>query len=200
LRKLVSLTAVVFAFFLLASFASAQQFDVGFGAGTIMSPSTSSDSVTGLQTEKGGTYPNVGFDVIFHRRIGFGFETAWRASQGIYSEGILFSEPYRPILYDFNAVYQPRLGKKLGADLSAGIGGEDLRFYTPNYTCGFSGCTNYTSSTHFLEHFGGGIRYYFWHHFFVRPEVNYYHIQNNLEFSSDNVLRVGGTLGYTLAP
>jgi hypothetical protein len=31
----------------------------------------------------------------------------------------------------------------------------------------------------------------------VRPEVHYYHIQNNLEFYSNNIVRAGATVGYT---
>jgi hypothetical protein len=48
---------------------------------------------------------------------------------------------------------------------------------------------------------GGGIRYYVWNHVFVRPEVRYYHIVNNTDvFSSDNVFRVGASIGYTIGP
>ncbi len=183
---------------LLASFASAQQGDVMIGGGTLLSSTSNNTSVTTLPAEKGGFYPSIGVDVVFHRRIGFNFETSWRGSQGLYvSDG--FASPYRPILYDFNALYQPRLGRKLGADLMAGVGGEDLRFYTPYYSCSFT-CTNYTSSNHFMEHIGGGLRYYVWHHVFVRPEVHYYHVENNLEFNSGNIFRVGASIGYTIGP
>ena len=51
-----------------------------------------------------------------------------------------------------------------------------------------------------MEDLGAGVRYYVWHHFFVRPEVHYYHIQNNVEFNSDNVFRVGASIGYTIGP
>ena len=65
--------------------------------------------------------------------------------------------------------------------------------------CGIGGCINYQSSNHFMEDLGGGIRYYVWHHAFVRPEVHYYHIQSNTdEFSSNNVVRVGASIGYTI--
>ena len=66
-----------------------------------------------------------------------------------------------------------------------------------------SGCINYTSNNHFMEDLGGGIRYYVWHHFFVRPEVHYYHIQSTATqrqrwFNTNNVLRVGASIGYTI--
>jgi opacity protein-like surface antigen len=52
-----------------------------------------------------------------------------------------------------------------------------------------------------MEDLGAGVRYYVWHHFFVRPEVRYYHIQNNTdEFNSSNIFRVGGSIGYTIGP
>ena len=34
-----------------------------------------------------------------------------------------------------------------------------------------------------MGHFGGGIRYYIYGHFFVRPEAHLYMIHNNQEFS-----------------
>jgi hypothetical protein len=36
---------------------------------------------------------------------------------------------------------------------------------------------------------------------FLRPEVRYYHIVNNGDnFTSDNVFRVGASIGYTIGP
>lgn len=196
MRKL-ALLAPVIAFLFSASFVHAQQGDVMFGVGTLMSPSyTGSSQNFYAPAEKGGAYPAVSADVIFHKRFGINGEVSWRASQAVYNG----YQPYRPILYDFNAMYQPRLGRKLGADLMAGIGGESIREYQQYYSCSFVSCTDYTSSNHFMEHLGGGIRYYFWHHVFVRPEVHYYHVQNNAEFNSNNLFRVGGSIGYTISP
>ena len=148
--------------------------------------------------EKGGVYPNIAADVIFHKRLGFGFDVAWRGSQGNYGgQGI----PYRPILLAFNGVYQPRLGKRAGLDLSGGIGMQSTRFYSSNYTCSFVSCTNFTSSHHFLVDMGAGIRYYVWGHVFVRPEVRYYWVNNNsADFTSPNLFRVGASIGYTIGP
>jgi len=190
LRKLTLLASVsVLLFF--ANFASAQQADAMFGGGAIMS--SGSCNLLGICAEKGGFYPSVSADVIFHRRIGFDFETAWRGGQGDY-EG----QPYRPILTDFNAMYQPKIGKKVGLDLMGGIGWQSTRFYLPYCTNGFT-CNNFTSNHSFLVDLGGGIRYYVWGHFFVRPEVHYYHILNNTNvFSSDDVFRVGASIGYTI--
>jgi len=168
-----------------------------FGGGTLLS-SSASNNISFVPSEKGGTYLNISADVVFKKRIGFNWETAWRASQGVYAE----EENFRPILTDFNVLYQPRLGKKIGLDLMGGIGISATRFYLPEITsCSFTGCINYDSSHHFMEHLGGGIRYYVWHHVFVRPEIHYYNIQNNTnEFNTNNLFRVGASLGYTIGP
>jgi Outer membrane protein beta-barrel domain len=204
LRKLAFLATVV-AVFALASVASAQQADAMFGFGTLTSPGASSCAyspnssgiVPAVCPEKGGLYTNLGGDVIFHRRIGFAFDATWRASQGNFA-GI--GQPYRPILFDFNGVYQPRLSKKAGLDLMGGIGWQTTRFYLPYCTNGFT-CNNYVSSNHFLVDVGAGIRYYVWGHVFVRPEVRYYKIMNNTDYyTSGNVVHLGASIGYTIGP
>ncbi len=197
MRKFAFLATLV-AVFAFAGLASAQQGDAMFGFGTLMSSgSCNSSNSSGflLCPEKGGLYNNIAADVVFHKRIGFAFETAWRTSQGSYA-----GQPYRPILSDFNALYQPRFSKKVGADLMAGIGWQSTRYYLPYCTNGFT-CNNFVSSHHFLMDVGGGIRYYVWNHLFVRPEAHYYYINNNTaDFTSNNVLRVGASIGYTIGP
>ena len=198
MRKL-TLLAVICGLFFLASLAQAQQGDAMFGFGTILSPGANAcNNITGCP-EKGGLYPNIGADVIFHKRVGFGFDVAWKASQGAY--GGPGGTPFRPILIDFNGIYQPKLGKKVGLDLFGGIGLQSTRFYSGNYTCSYFGCTDITSVHHFLVDMGGGIRYYVWHHAFVRPEVRYYWINSNTDqFSGNNIVRVGASIGYTIGP
>lgn len=197
MRKFTFLAAIAAVLFL-ASFASAQQGDVMFGGGTLLSPGADSCNFNTGCPEKGAFYPNVGADVIFHKRVGFGVDVTWRGSQGDYGGSGL---PYRPILLDFNGVYQPRIGKKAGLDLFGGVGLQSTRFYSAQYTCNFFSCTNFTSSHHFLVDVGAGIRYYVWHHVFVRPEARYYWINNNTaDFSGSNVIRVGASIGYTIGP
>lgn len=196
MRKL-ALLATVFSLFFIVNLASAQQGDAYFGFGTVTSPGAASCNFNTGCPEKGALYPNIGADVIFHRRLGLGFDVAWRGRQGAY--GGSGGQPYRPIIVDFNGVYQPRLSKKAGLDLSAGIGWQSTRFYSGNYTCNFFSCINYTSSNHFLVDVGGGIRYYVWGHVFVRPEAHYYWINNNtVDFTGNNVVRVGASIGYTI--
>jgi len=200
LRK-IAFFAMVIACFALPNFASAQQGDAMLGFGTLMSPGAADcNIITFTCPEKGGLYMNLGGDVILHRRLGFGFDATWRASQGAY--GGAGGQPFRPILFDFNGVYQPRLGKKAGLDLMGGIGWQTTRFYgyQPTGNCVYFGAC-YQSSNHFLVDVGAGIRYYVWGHVFVRPEVRYYKVINNdADFTSGNLVHVGASIGYTIGP
>ena len=162
---------------------------------------SSSPAIGGLNfqqpAEKGGSYINLSGDLVGfgHRRLGLSAETSFRSREANYAG----YEKYRPILTDLNIFFQPRLSKKLGLDLMAGVGVASTRFNLPA-SCNLPGCINYTSSNHFMEDFGGGVRYYVWRHVFVRPEIRYYHIQNNAEFHSNNVVRIGASIGYTIGP
>ncbi|HEY6338075.1 MAG TPA: hypothetical protein VIW68_06245 [Candidatus Sulfotelmatobacter sp.] len=199
MRKL-TLLAVICGLLFVASLAQAQQGDAMFGFGTLLSSGSSSSCATSLCPEKGGFYPSVSADVIFHRRIGFNFETTWRGGQGLY--GGPQGQPYRPIILDFNGMYQPKIGKKAGLDLFGGIGWQSTRYYgyNPSSSCVYFGAC-FTSSHHFLVDLGGGVRYYVRGHLFIRPEVHYYNIlNNNTDFSSNNVIHVGASIGYTIGP
>jgi hypothetical protein len=183
-----------------ASIAHAQQGDAMLGFGTLLSSGTTSCSFVTASCfipEKGGLYTNLSGDVVFKKRIGFNFEAAWRTRQGDYAG---LGVPYRPILFDFNGLYQPRFSKKVGADLMGGIGWQSTRFYgfQPTSSCvNFGAC--YTSSNHFLVDVGAGLRYYVHGSLFVRPEAHFYHIVNNTaDFTSNNVVRVGASIGYTI--
>ncbi len=172
------------------------------GGGILMAPSINNDSVNFQPpSEKGGTYFSVSGDFIkFKHHLGFNAETAWRYKRGDYPDN---GQTVRPFLTDFNALFQPKLTKKFGLDIFAGVGIASYRFSPPGPTsCSIttSGCTFFNSSNHFLEDLGGGVRYYVWHHLphiYIRPEVHYYHIQNNVEFNSSNLFRVGASVGYT---
>jgi hypothetical protein len=187
---------------LFASFASAQQqIDILVGGATIKSFARVSDSVNfHPPQETNGTYVSISGDFVGFRkrRLGLSFETAWRYHQGSYYG----YENYRPIFTDVNAFFQPKLSKRLGLDFMAGVGVATNRF-TLLASCNIPGCTNYTGSNHFMEDLGFGIRYRVWHrlpHVFVRPEAHYYHIENNFEFNSSNVFRVGASIGFSSVP
>lgn len=191
--------ALCFGIVLLVSAVSAwgQQIDVAFGAGTLSAPGS---NVVGTnfaqfqQSLRGGTFLTFSGDALIKGNLGVQGEVTWRASQTNYA-GFL---PYRPLFWDFNAIYAPRFNKFVGAEVMAGIGAESARFYTGQYTCNyFSGCSNYQSSNHFMGDFGGGLKLYPVGNFFIRPEARLYLINNNQEFSSGHAVRYGMSIGYT---
>jgi hypothetical protein len=200
LRKFALITSECSLLLFLASFAHAQQIDLALGASTTFSSKYNGSSQAFLPpAEKGGTYPGGSAEVLLkHRRIGFNAEVAVRYKNGLYNG----YQDFRPIFYDLNAVFAPRLGKKITGDFMAGIGGETIRFDNPNGNCSYpAGCPIHLSDNHFLMHLGGGVRYYAWRNFFVRPEIHYYRIVNNtLDFNSNNVFRAGASIGYTIGP
>lgn len=189
MRKLLLLPA--FILFLVAG-VQAQSGSVFFGASALKG-TTDTDPVLGIQTMGGGTYLQGGAEFLIRHHLGVEGEVAWRAHQNLY-QGF---QPFRPLFFDINGVYAPQLGKRVGADLMAGIGAESVRFYTGQYTCSFTSCTNYTSSNHFLGHIGGRLRLYVHNGFFVGPEAHLYMVHNNVEFSGGNAARFGVSLGYT---
>lgn len=191
-----ALLAAVCALILFADLARAQQVDVMVGGGTLFASSPFTASLNQpVISEKGGPYPSVSGDIILFGRYGLNVETAWKWKDGYYPG---YGQGYRPILTDGNVLFQPQLSKKFGLDLMVGVGAESVRFYNGySSSCPYASCSNFLSSNHLLEHLGGGIRYYFYHRLYVRPEVHYYHIHNNIEFNSDNVIRAGASVGYT---
>lgn len=163
---------------------------------SLFSSRNSTDTLTYQPpAERGGLYPGGGFERIFGNGFGYSAEVSTRYHQQLYNN----YQRVRPLLYDFNAVMQKPLAKKFLGVYSLGIGGERNIFYYPYVNCGYgSGCPTHYSDSHFLFHAGAGIRYRVWRNFFVRPEANYYRIVNNtVDFHSDNVLRLGASVGYT---
>lgn len=179
---------------MMAGHALAQQVDVAFGGGSLGAPGDSFNGGNLQPTEGGGAFIGFSGDVLFHGNLGVQGEVNWRGNQGSYG-GFL---PYRPIFWDFNAIYARRFSKYFGAEALGGIGGESIRFYQGAVNCDeFGNCTNYVSSNHFMADFGGGIRLYPYGNFFVRPEVRLYLVNNNQEFSSNFPVRYGVSIGYT---
>lgn len=192
---------VLFCFVLIMGYASmgfAQSGDIAFGVSGLTSPTASSFDINSgnffAPTMGGGTYLNFNGDFLIRHHLGVQGEIAWRAHQNLY-QGY---QPYRPLFYDFGGVWASRFGKFFGAELNAGIGAESIRFYNNYYTCGYiSGCTNYTSSNHFMGAFGGGLKLYPTHNFFIEPNARLYLIHNNVEFAGGHAVRAGISIGYT---
>lgn len=182
--------------FCLVSAAYGQQADFAIGFSTIHSaPVSNSQSQQQFPPVSltGGLYPSFSGDVSIHKNLAVGGEITWRGGQGNYD----LSQPYRPIFWDIDAFYLPKLAPKVQAELSAGIGAESTRFYTPFTICGNFSCTNYQTSTHFMGQFGAGLKLYARGGFFVRPEVHLYLVNNNVEYTSPYIVRYGASIGYT---
>jgi hypothetical protein len=179
----------------LCGFAPAQQqIDVAFGMNTLTAPPAS--EATGNHTPQsltGGAYPSFSADVLIFKNIGFQGEFAWKASRGVWQD----VQPYRPMFYDFNAIYVPKLADRTYLELLAGLGSEATRFYQPFQICDFNTCKNFVTINHFMGHFGVGIKAYPFKNFFVRPEAHLYLVNDNQEFSSGRAVRYGVSLGYT---
>ncbi|MGD1215274.1 MAG: hypothetical protein ABR861_09845 [Terriglobales bacterium] len=179
-----------------SNFAQAQKVDLAFGVSTVTAPSASfTEGVETAPSLTGGAYPGFSGDVLFWHHMGIGSEVYWRASQSSDYLGSGFN--YRPLFYDFNAVYSPKLASHTYLELVAGIGSLSTRFYTGT-SCGPYSCTNYQSSNHFMGDFGAGIKFYPKGGFFVRPEARLYLVNNNTtDYSSSYVTRFGASIGYT---
>jgi len=185
---------------LVATFAHAQQFDFAVGGSSPFSTKNITDSLAyPAPAERGGVYPGISLDRVFENHFGYNAEIAYRYDKGVYNN----YQQFRPVMYDFNVLFEPRMKgffparfeKRMAVDFLAGAGGQSVIFYSPVGTCA---CSTHLNSNHFLLHAGVELRYRLWRNFFVRPEAHLYRILNNTsDFHSDNVLRLGASVGYT---
>jgi hypothetical protein len=180
--------------------------DVFFGAGTMMAPSSNTliDTFgTGnpfTTPSLAGTFGKAGADFMITPYLGLGAETDFRLSQGAYT-GLT----YRPTFYDFNAIFAPtaRRVKRVVPELEFGLGGVNLRYYSPSqsYCNPFTGCSSqnylFDSSNHFQVHMAAGIRLYATGHLFVEPRVDARYVNNFFQFGSNWVPEFGGAVGWS---
>lgn len=193
----IGMLAAILCIAALAGAAHAQQLDAAFGFGTVHATSAANASSNYYpQSLGGGLTPSFSADFLLKHNFGIGAELSWRASRNNYQISSFSSIPFRPFLYDINAIWVPRVTERFSPEVMAGIGGENTRFYVAP-SCGIN-CQNYATSNHFLGHFGGGLRFYMTRNLFVRPEAHVYLIHNNNEFSSPYATRFGASIGYTL--
>jgi hypothetical protein len=182
------------AFLALSSSSLAQQMDVAIGINTLTAPPASEASGNHLpQSLTGGAYPSFSADVLFFKNIGIQGEFAWKATRGRWED----VQPDRPMFYDFNAIYVPKLANRTYLELLAGLGAQATRFYQPNQICDPFSCRNFVTINHFMGHFGVGLKAYPFKNFFVRPEAHLYLVNDNQEFSSGRAVRYGISIGYT---
>jgi hypothetical protein len=198
LRIAVLLTLACAALTAFSNFAQAQKIDIAFGVSTTLAPGASFvDGIESAPSLTGGVFPGFSGDVLFWHNLGIGGEVFWRATQSnnylpdIYGPGL----NYRPVFYDINAVFSPKLASHAYLELVGGIGAQDTHFYQSGTQ--ISGSSFISSSNHFDADFGGGIKLYVRHGLFVRPEARIYLVNNNTVYSSGHATRVGASIGYT---
>ena len=142
----------------------------------------------------GGLFAHLGASVSLTKHVGVGAEVSWRISQVDYA-GI----PYRPILYNVDAIFRPDklTTKRLVPELRAGIGGARLRFTPPDdQSCAqVPGCP---ASNHFQQHVAVATRWYVTDHLFLRPAFDLHHVNNLVEFGSNWVPRYSVGIGYSI--
>lgn len=180
-------------------------FDVFFGAGTAMAPS-SNQSIDTFGTgspfttpSMGGTFGKAGVDYFFKPQFGVSAETDFRFSQGAYA-GL----SYRPTFYDFNAVWKPTTGHfhHVAPIIQAGLGGMNMRFYQTGTSCDvLVGCSSSTSflesSNHLQVHLSAGLRVYATRHLFLQPQVDAHYVNNLFQFGSNWVPEYGASVGWS---
>ena len=142
----------------------------------------------------GGFFAHLGASVFVTKQLGVGGEISWKTSQGYYA-GI----PYRPILYNFDAIFRPAkyTTKRLMPELRAGIGGARLHFApVDGLSCAqVPGCP---ASNHFQQHLAVATRWYLTNHLFLRPAFDLHHVDNFFEFGSDWVPEYSVGIGFSL--
>src|SRR5215813_2848464 len=111
LKKLTYVTVMV-VLLTLEIAAHGQQVDAAFGVGTLTAPGSNNASTFAnfSQSLSGGAYLNFSGDALIKGNFGVQGEVAWRASRNLYAG----FQPYRPVLWDFNAIYAPRFNQQVG--------------------------------------------------------------------------------------
>ncbi len=175
--------------------AAGQSVDAYFGLNALTASVPTGNAPLG-----GGVFPEVGGDVIFFHGIGVGADVSWRGSQNNFN-----GTYYRPLYYDFNAVWQPWgftaiTPFHMTPVLEAGIGAQSLRVYQGYYNCSFfGGCSDYQSSNHFVGHFAVMVKFYITHRIFIAPQAQLFWIRHDTEFGASTSHLYGFVLGYTLS-
>ncbi len=108
----------------------------------------------------------------------------------------------RMTLFDFDGIYQPVRTKKVAFQISAGVGGANLRFYEAGSTGSVIGPSNFSqyfgSNNHFQVHGGVGVQFYVTEHVFIRPQFDIHYVPNlTNQFGSNLVTSETVWVGYT---
>lgn len=141
-----------------------------------------------------GVFGTFGGDVMFKPHLGFGGEVSMRFGKGAYS-GLT----YRPVFYDFNAIWQPlSVTKRVAPEFQAGLGGVKISFYdsSSNPLTGTSSAL-LGASSHFQLHGSGGVRFYVTPSVYIRPQLDLRYVPNFFQFGRNTVLEYSVAIGYS---
>jgi outer membrane protein W len=201
LKLLRSVSPVLLAVCLGAGLASAQSVYFGVGTTQLSSNGQTIDTFgTGNRfstPSMTGAFGKVGGDLMITPHFGVGAETDFRFSQGAYA-GLT----YRPVFYDFNAIYTPvRPSRRIVPEFQGGLGAVNTRFFYSSQFCDpFAGCSNNNQfvegSNHFQVHMAAGLRFYVTPHFFVKPQVDAHYVNNFFQFGSNWVPEYSASIGW----
>jgi hypothetical protein len=198
-----SIFAMLVVSFGAVGFAHAQNVSayLGLGSATDSSNGQSLDSSGEVGPAMGGVFITVGGDYMFKPSLGFGAEYSARAAQADYAPQA--SVNYRPVFYDFNAIWHPLASHgHIVPEVQGGVGGLDLKFYETESECAIQGVCQtlnqyIASSNHFQLHLSGGVRVYVNPSVFIRPQVDVHWVNNLQEFGRSWVPEYSVAVGYT---
>jgi len=184
-------------------FASAQQLNAYYSVGTAMDSSSNTQIDTFgtgspyTTPRMGGLFSDFGAGFMFAKKYGAGADISWRDTQAAYA-GL----NYRPLFYNFDAIYQPVKTKRFAPELRLGLGGVRLGYSLSQTACNsFTGCTtaneSVASSEHFQVHAELAARFYVTDHIFVRPAVEAHWVNDFFQFGSNWVPQYSIGVGYS---
>ena len=201
MKLLRSISPVLLAVCLSAGLASAQSVYFGLGTTHLSSNGQTIDTFgTGNRfgtPSMTGAFAKVGADLMITPHFGIGAQTDFRFSQGAYA-GL----KYRPIFYDFNAIYTPfRSSRRVVPEFQGGLGAVDTRFFYSSQSCDpFVGCSSNNqfveSANHFQVHMAAGLRFYVTPHFFIKPQLDAHYVNNFVQFGSNWVPEYSASIGW----
>lgn len=186
-----------------AALAQAQSASVYYGLGTA-TDSSSNQQIDTFGTgspyttpKMAGLFSDIGGTFMFSKHVGLGADLDWRNTKAAYA-GL----NYRPMFYNFDAVYSPGKTKHFVPELRGGLGGVNVAYsYTSTACDAFTGCSTSNqyleSAHHFQVHMGVAARYYVTNHVFLRPAVEAHWVNNFSQFGSNWVPQLSMGVGYS---
>jgi hypothetical protein len=213
-------------FFLLMTgvqFARAQSgFDVNMGFGTFRAksaglvdvntlfPCTSPSSTCAQTPDLGNVFMGLGANLMLWKRFGIGGDVEFQPAKQDYlvlQQQAFGQQGYtiqtRTTFYDFNGIFQPISSKRATLQITGGIGGANVKFYSAVSSSGsvLGNAGNYTqffgSSNHFQMHAGIGVQLYATEHIFIRPEIDFRYVTSFSQYGRDSVPGAMVWVGYS---